>query len=168
MEELLKELEEVKQKLTKNKEKIAEIEKKIEEKKVETGRWKPEKGDEYWFISDVGYIHNSKWDNDNIDRERYLVGNYYRTKEECEFTREKLKVITELKEYEEPKNSVWDEKSVHYHIYYNYFIEKVDIGWAQMARQNEIYFESREKARQAIGAVGEERIKKYYLEVEEE
>lgn len=160
MEELLKELEEAKQK-------IAEIEKKIEEKKAETGRWKLQEGDIYWFINDTGQAIKDRWTNHPYDRGRYAIGNCYQTKEECEFAIEKLKVIAELKEYEEPKNSVWDEKSVHYYIYYNYFIEKVDIGWVQMAKQNEIYFESREKVQQALDAVGEQRIKKYYLEVEE-
>ena len=163
MEELLKELEEIKKK-------IMEIEKKVEKKqeKEKNERWKPQKGDIYWFISDVGCICNSKWDNDYIDRERYLTSNYYRTKEECEFTKEKLKVIAELKEFEEPKYREWNEVNIHYHIYYNYPIEKVDIGWAKVAKQNEIYFESADKAKQVIDAVGNDRIKKYYLEVEEE
>lgn len=160
MEELLRELEEAKQK-------IAEIEKKIEEKKTGTGRWKPEKGDMYWFVIDNGWIRHYQWNNNDIDKERYAIGNCYQTKEECEFVVEKTKVIAELKEYEEPKNSVWDGNNVHYHIYFNYIIKKVDIGYAQLAKQNEIYFESREKARQALEAIGKDRIKKYYLEVEE-
>ena len=160
MEELLKELAEVIQKM-------AEIEKKIEEKKVELGRWKPRKEDNYWFISDAGYICNSKWDDDDVDRERYLVGNCYRTKEECEFAREKLKVIVELKQFEELKDRAWDKDKFHFYIYYDYVMEEVGIDCAQIAKQNEIYFESKEKARQAIGAVGEDRIKKFYLEVEE-
>lgn len=160
MEELLKELEEVKAK-------IAEIEKKIEEKKAKTGRWKPQKGDVYWFIDDTGNICKSTWDNDGIDEARYLVGNCCQTKEEAEFVAEKLKVIAELKEYEEPKNRAWDGHNYHYHIYYNYGMEGLDIDYAQIVKQNEIYFESKEKVRQAIDAIGEGRIKKYYLEVEE-
>ena len=159
MEELLKELEEAKQK-------IAGIEKKIEEKKTETGRWKPKEGDKYWLINAAGWICNSQWDDDDTDRERYLVGNCYPTEEECKFAREKLKVIAELKEYAEPKSRAWNGENVRYHIYYNYDVEKVYISWAQMAKQNEIYFESEEKARQAIDAIGEQRIAKFYLGVD--
>lgn len=166
MEELLKELEEVKQKIADNEKKIAEIKKKIEEKKVETGRWKPEEGDIYWFVDDIGCIGNSRWDNDNIDKKRYAIGNCYQTEEECEFAIEKLKVIAELKEHEESKNRAWNMKNIHFHIYYDYTKKEVNIGYAIFIKRNGIYFESKEKARQAIDAVGEDRIKKYFLEVE--
>lgn len=161
MEELLKELAETKAK-------IADIEKKIEEKKSETRRWKPRTAEEYWWIPSVGEIGSSIWDDDEVDNGRWRIGNCYQTEEECEFAIEKLKVIAKLKEYEEPKNSVWDEKSVHYYIYYDYTIEEVSIGCTIFIKRNESYFESREKARQAIDAVEEKRIKKYYLGVKEE
>lgn len=172
MEELLKELDEIKQKMAKIGKKIVEIEKKIEEeekneKNEKNERWKPQKGDIYWFISDVGCICNSKWDNDYIDRERYLTSNYYRTKEECEFTKEKLKVIAELKEFEEPKYREWDGDICHYFIYYNILSGEVDIGAMYITKRNDIYFKSKEKALQAINTIGKDKIKKYYLEIEE-
>lgn len=160
MEELLKELEEAKAK-------IADIEKKIEEKKSETRRWKPRTAEEYWWISSVGEIGSSIWDDDEVDNGRWRIGNCYQTEEECEFAIEKLKVIAELKEYEE-KNKAWDGEDFHYRIYYNYTMKKVEIGWSQAIKQNGIYFESIEKARQAIVAIGEKRIKKYYLGVKKE
>jgi hypothetical protein len=167
MEELLKELEETKQKIAEIGKKIEDIENKIAKKKVETGRWKPEEGDTYWFINDIGDICKSTWDNVNIDRKRYLIGNCYQTKEECEFAIEKLKVIAELKEYEEPKNRVWNYETYHYHFYYSYKENTVKISENWKTKRNDIYFESGEKARQALEEVGEGRIKKYYLEVEE-
>lgn len=160
MEELLKELEELKQK-------IAEIEKKIKEKKAETGRWKPEEGDKYWFMDDTGRVYNNGWDNDCYDEERYPIGNCYKTKEEAEFVAEKLKVIAELKEYEEPKNRAWDGANLHYYFYYDYVMKEIGITCNYRFKSEHIYFESEEKARQAIDAVGENRIKKYYLGVEE-
>lgn len=45
-------------------------------------------------------------------------------------------------------------------------MEERIIGANQFTNEGVFYFESREKARQAIDAVGEDRIKKYYLEVE--
>ena len=168
MEELLKELEEIKQKLVENKEKIAEIEKKIEEKKVETGRWKPEKGDEYWYLNGHGSPLRSIWGDNFQDVERYAISNYYQTKEECKFIKEKLKVIAELKEYAEPKNRAWGWGNIHYFLYYDCTMKEVDISCGQIFKRSEIYFESEKKAKQAIDVVGEDRIKKYYLGVEEE
>lgn len=158
MEELLKELEEAKAK-------IAEIEKKIEEKKSETGRWKPEEGDKYWFINDIGDIYKSEWNNVNIDKERYSIGNYYRTKEEANFAIEKLKVIAELKEFAEPKDRKWDGIISHYFFCYDYDEEEIAISY-NCYWKGTIYFESEEKAQQAIDAVGEERVAKYLLGVD--
>ena len=101
MEELLKELSETIQK-------IADIGQKIKEKKVEAGRWKPEEGDIYWFIDSSGQAIKDRWTSHHYDRERYEIGNCYKTEAEAESAKEKLKVIAELKEYAEPKNSVWD------------------------------------------------------------
>ena len=159
MEELLKELEEAKRK-------IADIEKKIEEKKTETGRWKPRKADNYWFISGDAQVTKDLWTNHFIDSMRYKIGNCYKTESEANFAIEKLKVIAELKEYEEPKSRAWDGIISHYFIYYDYNREKIAISYNDYYKGG-IYFESEEKAKQAIDAIGEDRIKKYYLEVEE-
>ena len=167
MEELLKELDEIKQKMAKIGKKIVEIEKKIEEE-GKNEKWKPQKGNIYWFISNSGCVSESRWDNDCIDRGRYLIGNYYQTKEECEFAREKLKVIAELKKFEEPKNRAWGWGNIHYFLYYDCTMKEVDISCGQIFKRSEIYFESEKKAKQAIDVVGEDRIKKYYLGVEEE
>ena len=161
MEELLKELEEAKAK-------IAEIEKKIKEKQEEKSRrWKPQKGDEYWWVDSSGVISSDVWDNDGLDNCRWRIGNCYQTEEECKFAREKLKVIAELKEFEEPKDREWNGEKYHYYICYDYpkNIVKISENWT--TKRSDIYFESGEKAQQAINAIGVERIKKYYLEVEE-
>ena len=169
MEELLKELDEIKQKMANIGKKIVEIEKKIEEeeKNEKSRRWKPQKDDIYWFVSNSGCVGKSKWDNDGIDRERYLIGNYYRTEEECRFIREKLKVIAELKEFAEPKDRAWNGENHHYFFYYNCPAKRVDVSHNDDCMCRNIYFESVKKAQQALDTVGEERIKKYYLEVEE-
>lgn len=160
MEELLKELEEAKQK-------IADIEKKIEEKKVETGRWKPKEKEGYCFINSCGQVTYDVWSNHCVDNKRYNIGNLFKTEAEATFAIEKLKVIAELKEYEEPKSRAWDGIISHYFIYYDYNREKIAITYNDYYKGGGIYFESEEKARQAIDAIGEDRIKKYYLEVEE-
>lgn len=159
MEELLKELEEAKQK-------IAEIEKKIEEKKAETGRWKPKINEEYWYLNGHGIPLKSIWGDNTQDVERYAIGNCYQTKEGCKFIKEKLKVIAELKEYEEPKNRAWDGIISHYYIYYDYNKERIDISYNDYYKSGKIYFESAEKAKQAIDAIGEERVAKYLLGVD--
>ena len=169
MEELLKELEEAKKKITENEKKIMEIEKKIEEKleKEKSGRWKPQKGDIYWFISNIGCISKGQWDNHSVDRERYLVGNCFKTKEEAEFAAEKLKVIAELKEFAEPKDAVWDGTKFHCFITWDFWEGGISVKSICTYKGNDIYFSTREDAEKAIAEVGEERVKKYYLQMED-
>lgn len=161
MEELLKELEEAKAK-------IAEIEKKIEkEQEKEKGRrWKPQEGDIYWFISNSGLVGSSQWDNHYIDRERYLIGNCFKTKEDAEFAAEKLKVIAELKEFAESKDVVWDGTKSHCLITWDFWEGGISVKSICTYKGNDIYFSTRKDAEKAIAEVGKERVKKYYLQVE--
>lgn len=117
--------------------------------------------------SNSGYISGSKWNNDSIDKGRYSIGNCYKTNEECEFAIEKLKVIAELKEYAEPKNRAWNGENEHFFFYYDYMTKEVRISYNNDCKSRKIYFESEEKIKQAIASIGKDKIKKYYLEVEE-
>jgi len=167
MEELLKELEELKQKNIDIVKKIADIEKKIEKKKDKTGRWKPEYGEVYWRLETDSTIARDRWNDHNVDYFRYSIGNCFKTEEDAEFIKEKLKVIAELKEFEESKYREWDGKNEHYFFYYEYVTKEIHMSYNSDCKSKKIYFESKEKARQAIVSIGEDRIKKYYLEVEE-
>lgn len=162
MEDLRKELEEAKAK-------IAEIEKKIKEKQEEekAGRWKPDSGEYYYYVSGCGEVQRSTFKELNSwDIECFEFGNCFETEEEAKFILEKLKVIAELKKYAEPKDRVWDGNNNHYFIYYDVIDGKIEINFRTIIKLPTIHFESEVKAKEAIEAVGEDRIKKYYLEVE--
>ena len=158
MEELLKELEEAKAK-------IAEIEKKIEEKqeKEKSRRWQPEYGGRYWLLQTDGPIVRDRWDDHNADYFRYSIGNCFKTEEDVKFIAEKLKVITKLKEFAEPKDVVWGGSKAHYYIVWNCIRCEINICSTCIIKQNEIYFASKDDAIKAVGTVGKDRIRKYYL-----
>ena len=88
-------------------------------------------------------------------------------KKEAEFALEKLKVIHELKQFAEPKNTVWDFGECHYVIYYNCTRKIIDYNYSMLNKYLDITFATEEMARKAVEAVGEDRIKKYYFGVEE-
>lgn len=68
--------------------------KKINEKYGVEKRWRAEKGDKYYFISGSSFYIEDDYDmRDNIDDERYEIGNYFKTKELAE---KKVKEIKEL------------------------------------------------------------------------
>lgn len=136
-----------------------------EEKKEESkGRWHPHCGDMYWHIvrSETGCY---EWDGGSVDNAMWRVGNCFRTKEEAEFALEQLKVIAQLKEYAEPEDVQWDLEKIHHTIIYENKSQKIEVGISCFYKHSELTFASKEDALAAVEAVGEERVKKYYLGV---
>lgn len=54
------------------------------EEPVDSIYWKPNNGDEYWYIDDCAGIYRDRWDDESIHFSRYSLGLIKRTKEECE------------------------------------------------------------------------------------
>lgn len=133
--------------------------------------WKPNYGRKYFYINDCGAIINSKWYDDVIDTYRYEIGNCFKTKEETEFALEKVKVETELRRFAEENNEHeidWtDEDQEKWCMCYNYDSKNIDTGYDNTLRTHYIYFSSKKIAKQAIDSIGEERLKKYYLGIED-
>ena len=140
------------------KERIAELEELAKEEQEF-----PEYGDDYWFLLSGGTIDDNFYTNSHVDNKRLEIGNMFRTKEQAEFAVEKLKVEAELRKFSRPFE-------IYGTNYYLYFAK--DDGFIGIAclttslAQGAIYFESENKAQQAIQSVGEERIKKYLFGVE--
>lgn len=124
-----------------------------------------EKHSRYWCIFG-GQVCDYIWTDGEEDEKRLSIGNAFHTKEEAEFVLEKLKVIHELKQFAEPKNIVWDFGEYHHIIYYDCTNMVIDYNYSIINKYVDITFATKEIARKAVEAVGEDRIKKYYFEVE--
>ena len=61
----------------------------FEEEPTDSIYWKPNNGDEYWYIDDCAGIYRDRWDDESIHFSRYSLGLIKRTKEECEKARER-------------------------------------------------------------------------------
>lgn len=132
--------------------------------------WKPEVKEEFYTLFGDGSINELTWLNNAGEIKRYELGNCFKTKEEAKFAVEKLKVITELKRFALEHNEGeidWNTRKKNFYIYYSYYINRIDIDFATHMRESIVYFTSREIAEQAIQEIGEERLKKYYFEVNE-
>lgn len=126
-------------------------------------------GDRYFFLSASGVIQRETWSNDGSDFNRERIGNAFLTVEDALFARERLKVIAELKKYaKEFSVEEWKNCDLNKHcIRYDFRVRRVGVIMAFSVKGTELYFESEEKAQEAIEAVGEDRVKKYYLGVKE-
>lgn len=126
-------------------------------------------GDRYFFLTASGIVQGGTWKNDSSDFNRQRIGNSFLTEEDAEFARERLKVIAELKKYtKEFSDEEWkDNKTQKYYIVYRYSGDYIRSILTYTSKDSVLYFESPEKIQEAIDAIGEERIKKYYFGVKE-
>lgn len=132
--------------------------------------WKPECNKKYWVINGFRVV-DSSWNNDNVDYGCYEIGNCFKTEKEAKFALEKLKVEAELRRFAEENNECeidWtDKKHEKWFMYYNCDMKKIDIIYNTVLKTHCIYFSSKKIAKQAIDYIGEERLKKYYLGIED-
>lgn len=135
--------------------------------------WKPKKGDKYYYINDAGSIFNYDCREDISDEAHLNIGNCFKTEEEAKHMVEKLKVIHELQKfaYENNEKEIdWNNKTQYkYCLVYDIDHKKVCIDYGTYVKSEpfNIYFTSLDIAKKAIKTIGEDRIKKYYFDIEE-
>lgn len=126
-------------------------------------------GDRYFSLIPSGIVQGGTWTNAGGDFSRRRIGNIFLTLEDAQFARERLEVIAELKKYaKEFSDEEWRNGRLRkYCIEFDTEDHVVRICESYFMKNAGIYFESEVKAKEAIVAVGEDRIKKYYLGVKE-
>lgn len=131
--------------------------------------WKPSLGDLYYYINSNGDIKFSYYNNRSIDKR--CIGNYFKTDEEAQHMVEKLKVIKELRDFaldhnDEEIDWVDNEQDKWELSYKDSNVEPICNNYYRAQAFN-IYFTSLEIAKEAIKTIGEDRIKKYYFDIED-
>lgn len=127
----------------------------------------PKDGTTFYFVNVFGQVVKDTWGNTIGDNQKFAIGNYFKTEKEANFEVERLKVIAELKRFTEPKDRAWDTNNMHWYIIYDYIEESIVFYFSQCDKKSRLYFLSRQEAVKAVEFVGEDRVKKYYLGVEE-
>ena len=142
----------------------------VEEKKK---YWIPKKKEKYFYIEDCMGVSDDRNVQAPIDYCRFNIGNFFKTKIEAEHILEKLKVIHELQKfaYENNEGEIdWKNfNQCKYKIFYDAEDEDLYVDYSIQCESEpfNIYFTSFKVAKKAIEAVGEDRIKKYYFNVED-
>lgn len=148
-------------------EKLASLKEEMMQKFEEQEDEFPKYGDRYYYLATSGNIESIIWTDDEFDRCTLAMGNLFKTEEVAKFECERRKVITELKKFAEPEDRKWDGMNQHSFFYYNMRTDKFYTSPAFECKEAVLYFETEEKAMEAIRMVGEARVKKYYLGVED-
>lgn len=140
--------------------------------KPTAGRLKPAKNDIYFYMSyDPEAIRSSLWAGDTFDNARFSLGNVFKTREEAKFALEKRKVEVELQDVADELNDGWkpdwkNNKDYKYFMYYDCRTRKLIVGCNTACNHANVHFKDEPCAKEAIKRIGEERLKKYYFEVE--
>lgn len=137
----------------------------LEQEKTPLG-WIPEEEEYYWFVDSFGNIEATTNDKTRIDRKLIKHTRVFKTREEAEFEAEHKKVMRELEKFACEFDCEFENNERNWYIYCHYRTNKLFVNNA-LVKRHELYFESREKAVEAIDSVGEDRVKKYYLGVED-
>lgn len=130
--------------------------------------WKPEYDEWYFYVSGYGIVGSNVWINDYIDNGYYEIGNCFKTEEEAKFALEKLKVETELRRFAEENNEYeidWENDAQE--KWFIYYCDKICLYQTYITMRNDVYFSSKKIAKRAVDYIGEERLKKYYLGIED-
>lgn len=137
--------------------------------KSESKVWKPEMEEKFYTLFGYGSINELTWLNHADIIKRYEIGNCFKTKDEAKFALERQKVITELKRYaleHNEKEINWNDiGQTKFSLYFCHTSKKILVNVYNFDQTTFIYFTSRDIAKAAIEAIGEERLKKYYFEV---
>lgn len=143
---------------------------KIYKEKKTNKNWKPKEGDTIFYISSTGNVISDTFmpclpsDNNKV-----LFNNVFKTAEEAENMVEKIKIINKLRELSNIKfNDTSDE--AHYVIVYDVEANEItfNVSYYCKALPFNIYFATIEDCKKAIETIGEDNLKKYYFDIEEE
>ena len=141
------------------KERIAELEELAKEEQEF-----PQDGDEYWYMSTTGNVYDENWEGFDFEEDALEIGNVFKTKEQAEFAVEKLKVEAELRKYSRP----FEYGKFNHYLFLDIDGDSFRTDFTSYCPpQGAIYFESEEKAQEAVSTVGKERVKKYIFGVED-
>lgn len=139
----------------------------ITKEEVVEKHWEPTDGEKYFFMWGTGKADEGTFNSTNKkDLMRLAVGNYFKTAEERDAATEYLKVVAELKAFAFDNNDKinWDDHQERkYKLCFNRETGCVDTTWSRRKITDGIYFSSHEVAMAAVEAVGEDRIKNFYL-----
>lgn len=142
---------------------------KIYEEKENNKGWKPKEGDTIFYITESGRVISGTFlsllpsDNDKV-----LFNNAFQTREEAEHMLEKIKIINKLRELSNIKfNETSDE--AHYAIAYDVEANEItfNVSYYYKDLPFNIYFATEEALKKAVETIGEDNLKKYYFDVED-
>ncbi len=131
--------------------------------------WKSKQDVTYYGRNSYGMITQDEWCEDIVDRGAWEIGNVFKTEKEARIDLEAQKIKTELERYammyNDPKKK-WGENE-HYSVCWDYHNKRIAYKTNVFCKGCEVYFTSKDDLMRAVEIIGKDRVKKYYLKVQE-
>lgn len=129
-------------------------------------------GDKYWVIFDSGEFEKVIWNDYNIDKEVFNVGNAFPTKQAAEIEAKRRKLLTRFRAFRDECNGDWEADWTNgfedkFFISFNIFSDTLDMRRARIVNGFYIfgYFKNEKDIKRAIELFGDE-IKELFVEGE--
>ena len=148
------------------------MEKQLTELKLEIKRAKKYQGmqlhydyaDKYFFVDEEGVVGKSRWDNRNIDINRFSQGNIFKTKEEAKLESKRRALLSKFREFRDDYNEGWKPDWTDTHeAKWSAVLSAGKLEALSMYLSNSFdtfgHFKNREDCQRAIEIFGEEIIK---------
>ena len=128
--------------------------------------WNLKEGDTYYSIYGNGNVSSEKkWFDDDYENNYRGIGNTFLTREEAEFEVERRKIETEMIRLGGKRKA--EQGKANWFLEYRPASRGIEILWSSYEMdQGVIYFDSEEKAEEAVEIIGRDRINKYIFGVE--
>ena len=140
---------------------------KEEYKKEKDGKWIPEEGEEYYYLSIDFSVSSCVNLLDSIDRTRFKFSKIFKTKEDAQEYADYLKARKEYS-YEFSKEEWEDEGIDKYSIYCDYELNDIDTEiWGNCRNLSQIFFKTEAQAQAFIDKY-KKQILKFEFGIEEE
>ena len=128
-------------------------------------------GDNYWIICDSGEFEKVIWNDYNLNKEVFIAGNAFPTKEEAELEAKRRNLLTRFRAFRDECNDGWKPNWRKNDAKYYFYISSTDgeIGINDIYFYETFslfgYFKNEEDAERAIELFGDE-IKELFVEGE--
>ena len=127
--------------------------------------WDLKSGDKCYFVTVVGHSFPGTWNNLNAQIENRKLGNVFLTKQDAEYELERRRIENDMLRLGGRRKA--KKGKTNWFLEYRPASGGIEILWSSYEMdQGVIYFDSEEKAEEAVEIIGEDRIKKYIFGVE--
>lgn len=127
-------------------------------------------GDNYWIICDSGEFEKVIWNDCHLDKEVFIAGNAFLTKEAAELEAKRRKLLTRFRAFRDECNGDWkaDWKNHRDRKYFISFVEGGKLVIFNTGTINQLclfsYFKNEQDAQRAIVLFGDE-IKELFVDL---